>query len=121
MRTPSLAIALAALLVVGGCADDGSPGPDDLELELEVGAVVRILDFRFEPDEITVSAGQLIEFTNEGGEEHTVTADDDRLDTGELRPGETFSYDTGRDEPAAFEFHCEIHKRMRGRITIEAG
>ena len=113
-----LAVALAGA-VGGACGDGGSPGPEDLDVDLDVGAEVAMEDFRFSPDEVTVEAGQLVRFTNEGDEIHTATAHDDTFDAGEQEPGDVFTYDTARDEPGAIGYHCAIHPEMQGTMTIE--
>ncbi|MBA3304052.1 MAG: cupredoxin domain-containing protein [Acidimicrobiia bacterium] len=109
-----------AVTVGGACGDGGSPGPEDFEADFEVGGAVAVEDFRFSPDDVTVATGQLVRFTNEGDEIHTVTADDDTFDAGELEPGDVFTYDTARDEPGAIGYHCAIHPEMRGTMTIES-
>jgi plastocyanin len=117
------AVAVLAVLVLGAAGaactdDDGTPGPDDLTDAPPVGAEVHIVDFAFEPAAVTVTGGDVVVFTNDGDAEHTVTGDG--LDSGVQRPGESFRYvTTAVDEPTTIEYHCSIHPRMEGTITVD--
>ena len=119
---PRRALLVAALLVAAAPAcsdgDDGTPGPDDLTDPPPTGAEVAIVDFAFEPTAVTVTGGEVVEFTNDGDTDHTVTGED--VDSGAQRPGETFRYVTDDvDEPTTVEYHCSIHPRMEGTIRVE--
>lgn len=77
---------------------------------------VAIQDFKYVPAETAVEAGSTVNWTNEDGAPHTATADNGSFDTGDLREG-----DSGKvtlREPGEYEYFCEFHKFMRGRITV---
>lgn len=121
-HTPLLArcaTALLLLVVAAACTDDDSaPDPDDLTTTVDADAVVSVTDFSFEPDEVTAGVGDLVEWTNEGEVKHTVTADDDLFDSGELEPEESFAFTF--DDPGTYEYRCSLHPdEMRGTVTVE--
>ena len=129
---------VSALLVVGGvaCSDeeptvaedttsddtsgiyaDGSPGAtagDDT-----IDAQVSIVDFAFEPNEFTATAGEPVKWQNTGEKPHTVTFDEGGIDSGNLEAGEDFSHTF--EDAGEFSYHCTIHgaDRMSGTITVQ--
>lgn len=98
-------------------------------------------DQRFEPETITVSAGETVTFVHDDGEQHTVTAVEDSipddaeyfasggfeserearesLSEGLLAQGETF--EVTLEVPGTYEFFCIPHEQsgMRGTIEVE--
>ena len=119
MRRP-LVLLTAAVLVAGCSGDDGgSPGPDDLADDLEIAATVTVDEYAFDPDEVTVSVGETVEWQNDGDVVHAVEASDALFSSGELHPGESsaFTFDT----PGRHEYRCSIHpQQMRGVVVVEA-
>jgi plastocyanin len=115
-RTTGFAIlAIAATLALAGCGGDdedsgGSPGPEDTE--------VLIADFRYEPETITVEAGQPISFINTDEAPHTATAEDDEsFDTGRLELDDAGEVRVG--EPGTYAYYCEFHPFMEGTLEVE--
>ncbi len=85
--------------------------------EDETAATVSVVDFAFEPAEMTVSPGETITWTNEGGGvNHTVTFNDGP-DSGTLAMGQAFTVDF--DEPGAYTYFCRFHGQMQGTVTVE--
>src|SRR5581483_4821767 len=85
-------------------------------------ATVQAVDNAFQPQTITVAAGTTITWTNAGKAPHTVTADDNSWDSGNLAPGQSFSHTF--DQPATVGYHCQYHgaagSGMFGTITVSA-
>jgi plastocyanin len=79
---------------------------------------VQVVDFAFQPADLTVPVGATVTWTNAGQRPHTVSADDGSFDSGRLDPGETFSHTF--TEPGTFSFHCGFHPQMIGAITVTA-
>jgi plastocyanin len=107
-RVPAAMVAIAVLAAGAGCGEDrrGSPGPEDLEIPIEIGAEVTVDTGGFEPAAVDVAAGEAVEFTISGDEdavppaEHRLIGDDGLFDTGVLYAGETFLYFF--DEPGEY-------------------
>lgn len=77
---------------------------------------VLIRNFTFEPANLTINAGDSVEFINEDGAPHTATAENGSFDTGNLRRGQaatlTFS------AAGTYSYFCAVHPRMKGSITV---
>jgi plastocyanin len=74
-------------------------------------------DYQFEPNELRISPGTEVVFRNEDSVNHTVTADDGSFESGDLAPGNTYSYTF--DSPGECGYHCDYHPQMIGRIIVE--
>jgi len=105
---------------MGGMMDDGmgdmmgGSGPETTGSANGRGEV-RIDSFRFEPTTLNVTPGTVIVWTNGDGAPHTATARDDSFDTGRLDEGE--SGEVTFDRPGTFEYVCDFHSWMEGRIV----
>jgi plastocyanin len=75
-----------------------------------------ILDFGYQPGEISVAAGDQVNWTNGGEATHTVIADSGEFRSAEIKRGNTFSY--AFHHPGTYAYHCGIHPSMRGRIQV---
>jgi plastocyanin len=73
----------------------------------------------FSLTDITVGPGDEIVLKNEGGADHTATADDGEFDLGEVEPGSTSEPGPAPYEPGSYTFHCEIHPTMTATLTVE--
>jgi plastocyanin len=80
------------------------------------GTAISIKNFEYSPDPITVKAGAEVVVTNDDGTVHTLTADDESFDTGDLDGGAEKAITI--DAPGKYAYHCTIHNYMTG--TIEA-
>jgi len=116
MKHPSrrvwLALATGALLLL-------ALGPG---LAIAAGGSVSIVEedeqYKFQPGNISVAAGETVTWTNNSDAPHTVTADDAAFDSGTFDENETFeqTFDTA----GQFAYHCEIHDYMHGTVTVLA-
>ena len=71
----------------------------------------------FSASAITVTKGTTVTWTNNDNMTHTVTADDNSFDSGNIGNGGTFSFtfkNTG-----SFAYHCNIHPSMTGSVTVK--
>jgi len=112
---------------MGGMMDDGMGGMmggmmgggDDVETTgfASGRGQVRIEDFRFDPSQLTVTAGTVVAWTNEDDASHTATARDGSFDTGRLDKGE--SGEITFETLGTFEYICEFHPSMEARVTVQ--
>lgn len=97
-------------------ADDAATDDGTTDTTVPVGAEVNIANFAFEPAESSVAAGAEIQWINEDGVPHTVTADDGAFDSGDIAGGGSFG--TVIDEAGTYAYHCDIHPQMTGTVTV---
>ncbi|MEM7641865.1 MAG: cupredoxin family copper-binding protein [Pseudomonadota bacterium] len=76
--------------------------------------VVQIKGFTFQPARLEIAAGDSVTFVNADGSAHTATGRG--FDTGRLARGQQASLTF--DRPGSYDYICEVHPAMRGRITV---
>ena len=79
---------------------------------------IDIQNFAFNPDPVTISAGQSVTWTNKDSAPHTATAQDRAvLQSGTLNQGDSFTQTF--DTPGTYEYFCEFHPNMKGTIIVQ--
>ena len=79
-------------------------------------AAVKIENFAFGPDSITVTVGTNVTWTNMDESGHTVTSDAGDFDSGDLWQNDTFSFTF--ETAGTYGYHCTPHEGMTGTITV---
>ena len=89
-----------------------------LKANAQSNVSVRIEDFHFAPQNITVVIGinNTVTWTNFGPSQHTSTSDTGVWDAGVIAVGSSFSFTFTQE--GTYNFHCEIHPFMRGKIMV---
>ncbi len=98
--------------------------PDDTQTaaangEVQSGEVTMVLvDNRFVPRSITVTAGSTVTFVNQGANWHSVAGGSGLIDSGQVGSGG--SYAVTFDEPGTYKIVCRHHLRqgMTGEIIV---
>lgn len=101
-----LAIAGPIKMLVRGKPDGAGAG---------VANQVNMAGLVFAPETLTVDRGSVVTFVNDDIAPHTVTANDNSVDSGTLKPGATFTLTVNQK----FEYFCAIHPDMVA--TVEVG
>lgn len=100
----------------------------------EPAAVVEMTPDGFIEQEVTISAGETVEWRNTSSVVHTATADPDLaadpanvelpegaepFDSGEVEPGESWSYTF--EQPGTYRYICQPHEDngMLGTVIVE--
>lgn len=79
---------------------------------------VEIKGFAFNPSEITIKAGESIVWINQDGVSHSVRGDSgNEINSPSLSKGE--SYEHQFNEAGTYDYHCEPHKYMKGKVIVE--
>lgn len=78
---------------------------------------VTIANFAFGPTALQVAAGTTVTWTNNDSAAHTVTADDGSFDSGNLAPGQSFTFTF--DQSGSFTYHCSYHPNMVASIVVQ--
>lgn len=77
---------------------------------------VKIVEFTYEPDPVTVQVGGKVIWQNEDTAPHTATADDGSFDTGTIEQGKLGSETFKR--AGTYPYFCEIHPDMHGTVEV---
>jgi plastocyanin len=96
------------------CPDDAATTDDTVAA---AGSTVTIADFAFMPQEVAVSVGTTVTWTNEDWAPHTVTAGDGSFDSGRLDQGASFEHTF--NEAGTNAYFCTFHPGMTGTIIAE--
>lgn len=113
MRTIFLSAVLFVLMFTAGCVqNEGTPQ------NTTSGNDVNIINFAYEPSDITVSVGDTVIWTNMDSVSHTVTSDEGgELDSPLLSQGDTYSHTF--ESAGVYDYHCTVHPFMKGIVTVE--
>ncbi|MEJ7894654.1 MAG: cupredoxin domain-containing protein [Solirubrobacteraceae bacterium] len=132
MKTPALACALlAALALLAACGSDEEPGgaapapaastpaPASAGPAADAAVVVKIKDFLYAPETVTVKKGARVDFENLDTAPHTATIAEGamKFDSGTIEKGETKSVSFAK--PGTYAYICLFHPYMKGTITVE--
>ncbi len=91
----------------GGGGNNPPPAPNSVSLK----------SIAFTPATLTVAVGTTVTWTNNDNIAHTVTADDNSFDSGNLAAGATYtkSFTTAGTYP----YHCSYHANMTAKIVVQ--
>ena len=89
-------------------ADSGATAPE--------ASLARIRQFGYAPREITIRAGETVEWLNIDPVGHTATATDGSWDSGMLEEGERYA--RVFSAPGRYEYYCVPHPEMRGTVIV---
>jgi plastocyanin len=81
-----------------------------------VAAHARIARYAFAPQIIEISAGQIVEWTNDDAMLHTVNAEDHAWHSGAIQPGA--SWRAQFDHPGRYPYFCGPHPFMKGMVIV---
>jgi len=74
----------------------------------------------FNPSTITIVIGvnNTVVWTNDDSVPHTVTANDGSFSSGNLNPGDSYSFTF--TTPGTYSYHCSYHSWMKGTVKVES-
>lgn len=78
---------------------------------------IEIKNFSFNPKDMTVPVGTTVTWTNMDSVAHTATADDGAFNSGNLNPGQAFSFQF--EKAGTFDYSCTYHPGMKGTVTVQ--
>ena len=111
---------LVAALVLGGagCKQEsgGDLTPDSTAAPNVSEGEVLVKSIAFTPRELRAPVGKPVTWRfDDGGLEHTVTADDNSFDSGRMSSG---TYQRTFSAPATISYHCQVHSKMHGTVLV---
>ena len=78
---------------------------------------VKIDNFSFTAQMITVPAGTEVQWTNRDDIPHTVVSDDKIFKSKVLDTDQQFSYEFTK--PGTYKYFCSIHPKMTGTVVVQ--
>lgn len=78
---------------------------------------VKIDNFTFAPQSITVPVGSSIRWTNRDDIPHTVVSDDKSFKSKPLDTNDEFSFTFTK--PGTYSYFCSIHPKMTGKVIVQ--
>ena len=101
----ALAAALAAAAVLAAAPAASAQIPVDVQFSV------------FAPSSLDVLPGETVAWTNISERRHTVTADDESFDSGDIEGGDRF--ERTFPDPGLYEYHCRLHAGMVGEVDVQ--
>jgi len=116
-RIVSIGAVLVACLV-GLVGLGAEPGAITASSEAKRDTVdVKIDNFTFGPQELSVPVGTTVTWTNRDDIPHTVVSTDKVFKSKVLDTDETFSFTF--DKAGTYPYFCSIHPKMTGKVVVQ--
>ena len=120
-----LGVALVAATGVVFVIQDGpraEAGAQNGDSAAAPAGTVRIKDFLYDPEAVTVSVGAKLTFTNEDSAPHTATSGpspdaEGVFETGTLKKDQSTSVEVTK--AGTFAYYCAIHPFMKGTVVVK--
>jgi plastocyanin len=72
---------------------------------------------RFDPQDLTVNAGDTVTWVNKDPFPHTATSKTGGFDSGDMAPDQSWSYTT--EKKGEFGYLCTLHPTMKGMLRVK--
>jgi plastocyanin len=105
-----IALGAMALLVAAAMSAAGKIYAADMEVKID--------NFTYNPQQITVKAGTTVTWVNHDDIPHTVTSKTGAFRSKAMDTDDKFSFTFAT--PGKFEYFCALHPHMTGSIVVEA-
>lgn len=112
-----LLVTLMMGAIAVACSDDSTgPGGNDPP---EENVVELLASNQFSPSLDTIAVNTTIEWRNTGGTAHTVTSLNDEWTSESVPADDSWTFSHMFDEVGAYDYVCDLHANMTGRIVVE--
>ena len=110
------ALALTAVLILGGCSFYGStPNNSSNQTTTTAPDTINIQNFSFSPATLTVKKGATVTWTNNDSAPHQIKSAS--FNSSQFGKGQNFTFTF--NDAGTFDYSCAIHPSMKGMITVE--
>jgi plastocyanin len=116
MKRTALTLGLAALAIVAIMMASRSRSLG-ATMEDKPAAAVKIDNFVFSPNPVTVPVGSTVRWVNQDDIPHNVVSDDKSFKSKALDTDESFTYTFTK--PGTYTYFCSIHPKMTGKIVVQ--
>jgi plastocyanin len=103
---------LVALMVAGRANGSAANAAEE-----KPAAEIKIDNFSFSPNAVTVPVGSTVRWTNHDDVPHNVVNDDKSIKSKTMDTDENFSYTFTK--PGTYTYYCSIHPKMTGKIVVQ--
>ena len=104
----AFSLAVVALLVVH---------PTRVKAEDAKGTEVRVDNFSFAPDTLTVSVNSTVSWVNKDDIPHVIASNDGTFRSKALDTDQKFSYTFTK--AGTYPYYCSIHPKMVGKVVVQ--
>jgi amicyanin len=80
-------------------------------------AEVKIDNFKFGPEAVTIAAGTTVTWTNRDDIPHTVVSTEGAFKSKVMDTDEKFSFTFSK--PGTYEYFCSVHPKMTGKVVVQ--
>jgi plastocyanin len=115
MKLATLLLTSAVLVGIAGWAGravSSAQGP-----QAPPNQQVRIDNFSFTPQQLTITQGTTVVWTNDDDVPHTVAGTHQEFRSKALDTGDQFSFTFTK--PGRYEYFCSVHPMMTGKIVVK--
>jgi len=115
---PAIAVGVASPAVTATLQAQASPDP--VHVSIPNGTSTNTASPGYSPATITVVIGtnNTVTWTNDDISIHTVTANDNSFNSGDIAPGASFTFTF--TTPGTYPYHCVYHSWMSGTVVVKA-
>jgi plastocyanin len=104
-------LAIVLIMMAGRAQSFGATAQDKPATEIKID------NFVFSPNTVTVAAGTTIHWTNHDDIPHNVVAEDKSFKSKVMDTDESFSYTFTK--PGTYTYFCSIHPKMTGKVVVQ--
>lgn len=108
---------LATIFFVSGCGASDQGSTVTTASSEASGPQVIIANHSFDPDTVTIDAGETLTWVNQDGPNHDVIADNGEFASQALSTGESFSFTF--TDAGTYPYHCGIHPDMTATVIVQ--
>ena len=114
MRKLFLGVTVVVLLSAGACGGGDGEKKTPPTGAQRAAATIKGLGTTWDPDDITVKVGDVVEWNVDGSIVHDLHGDDDV----EHKAASKFVVQHTYDEAGTYSYLCSIHPTMKGTVTV---
>jgi plastocyanin len=109
---------LLTTTLLAACSKDGYNNSGSSNGSTNNAPTIYMKNSVFSSSSLQVVMGTKVTWNNDDTTVHTVTADNNSFDSGDMQPGASFSQSF--NSVGTFPYHCKHHAQMTGSIVVVA-